>query len=125
MRRFGAGSLVPNALGIQDYGAGAYGAAGQPPQQSPAMGEQDELAALLSLNKQRGAVAPQAAGKKKMDWSQFAQSAGLGAMAGLGGKSGVAMAPILALLMSLGKGKMGAAPTTAKTPKFNAMDDWS
>ena len=102
-KRFNYGSLVPGAIGLQDYGN---------------LGEADEYAAILAQKSGQIPAAPtqQPQQRRGMDWQKFAQAAGLGAMAGFGGSKGVAMAPILAMLMQLPQFKQ---MLSGRTPGFN------
>lgn len=135
-----AGSLVPGALGVQDFGNGQFGY-----QEPYSMGEQDEFSALGDVG---GLGLPtsgpsQSVTGKQNQWAGLLpgllKGLGVGAMAGLGGPAGMAMSPILALLMSgalnpkgqqqgSGGGGLssllkifggGGAPASAQTPKFN------
>lgn len=85
-------------------------------------GEQDEYEALQQYEDNSIPVLKQMAKKKSgFDLKSLAGPALIGALMGLGGSNqGVAMAPLMALLMG-GKGGLGGlfGGASAKTPAFN------
>lgn len=105
------GSMVPGAIGLRDTGSGFD------------LGQSAGSAQLLALAQQAGMVLgatpqqpQQAKSKRGMNWGQLGQMAGMGALAGFGGNKGVAMAPIMAMLMQLPQFKQ---MLSGRTPGFN------
>lgn len=102
------GSMVPGAIGLRDMGQSAGS-------------EADEYAELLAMAQRAGqlpgAAAQQSQPRKQgFNWGQLGGMAGMGALAGLGGNKGVAMAPIMAMLMQLPQFKR---MLSGRTPGFN------
>lgn len=112
------GSMIPGGGG-EDFAAQlAALVSPQAPAGSPS-GEQDEFAALSQIAAQsplpQQQQQPRQQPRGRMNFQDLARAATVGGMAGLGGTTGVVMAPILAMLMQAMQNRSQAGGSTTQS----------